>query len=80
MASTQFRAPGKWCERIDVAGLPCDATTAHYYARPVEREVAEWAWSQYARGAPYKTILNKWGGPDDAGHKWGVWYSCRGSA
>ena len=72
MATTAFRAPPfRWEDRIDVAVMPCTAEFLDYYHEPVAREVAYWAVNTYARHAPYRVVIDKFGGEEQS-YTWGV--------
>lgn len=76
VATTRYRAPGGWCDRIDLAAVPCAPDAAAHYSHPADPEVSRWAFDHYAAGAPYKVVLNRFGGQDNT-HPWGVDWSCR---
>jgi hypothetical protein len=70
VATTRFRGPYRWEDRIEIAARPCTQAVAAYYATPATPEVARWAFDQNAHGSAYKVVVNKFGSVDTS-RTWG---------
>lgn len=64
VATTRYRGPYRFDDRIDVAAMPCTPEVAEYFAHAVPAEVACWAFDRWAQHATYRVVLNKFGGED----------------
>ena len=73
LATTRFRAPYRFEDRIDVAVMPCTAEVDSYFARGITQHVATWAWDKWSLApcVSLRVVINKFG-QEDRYEAWGM--------